>query len=1476
MKKIFQLSRRRVSSDTADSASIATAASDKRQNKRGKIHKAALYGDLDKLEQLVQVDNINHVDKQNRSALHIACSRGNEEVVRFLIKKNIQINLCDKQHKSALITAVQAQQEGCANILLEHKANTNLADSDGNTALHAASAIPSISAVISLVKHNADINAKNLEGVSPLTLAVKKDHIHVAEFLLKKGADVNILDSHRRTPLMIAANKGRLQMVQTLLKFGANPHLSDCKGQLATDYAEIAFQDGCRKAIHDQIKKQMSNITLLPCSKKRSKSLERFACKDVAVCFDRASTPGGRREDPKRKESEMSNLLKAFCSFDEIDSDCDKASFGSKRTRAEGSVVSQKSEEFPDCSASSTEVRETQLKLSRKMSDKILLSPQMMRSHSKKLLLPDSDSSPAISPRSIRCQLHSDKSPGRPHKGRSSEWSFQVAKEDARVVSMKNLSEIERRVSEGHASVKTESSLSRKGSLLRSKEMMNPPEICLLSKKHLTPPPRKMLGETSLSHQRLSMASKADEPAMEEFSMLAVVSKSNSSRNVLNSKDPTGIDESTLSDVSDDEGRWQAKQKPKKQRTDEIEVSEELDEITSSSDLTFEDCELHCSTHQERPFKVKMEDIPPHKLASLRPKDHHACAVKMNKLKNEKADLKTKMEEVKDGQCAMEHKHMQMETEITNLRLSSKQQQEDWLNTIRMAHLNNEKLEQELRHAHDQLTQERCTNAQLQQKVKSQDCKQQTIEEDYKRVKNKEDSLRTELEATQTYTSKKQRDLAEENEDLKEQLQDVRQEIKLAHDNQTQSAMEWNNMITGLKCEVTLLNARLEAQYQAHNLLETETQTVRARLAESEKLGSDAQKALLQEKEEQQRLRDNFAGEIANQRELVAKLDQKLAKMKAHSKTKENELHTVKDLLSDKNSLIATLRREKEQTNSHIKELEAELQTEKDLVSWAGARQEATQDLLAQSQSENGLLRQKMEEIQKQCVAKELALADAQKCFSEILAKLRSDCEDKVQLAQDRNQDQAAEKHELREHIHLLQEEKNETEANLRQLRAQLADSMKRLSKCEASLELHIRYRSESEEEKVRLHKEVDRFKKKMDEKECHYILVEKQVSELKSRLDEREQQLCISSQKHKEALSLVAAGNNSVKQLEESVQRHRSLLKAAKRKLRDHIASEIEREKVNELQAELNRQLSFRGLLEKGKKELEEEVQILRRKVETSTVENRHVEQYRREVEEKARQEIQKKIHEVNLFLQSQAATQEAQDQIKATTEVSLRSKIQELEGELKRARSIQNDAITQRDALHKELKRYRQMHRDEQWLRKSLSNELKRSNSRLTEANTKLLSERCKTLVNSGPPSTPTGPLASTSGATTAPYRMRNTRILSPVAEGQTNMEDYLCKLQQIVETVKSSLVNQRRKVKTPAPFTRIPSLSTESTRGSNRFQKVEEDEKSQRNPRSCILGPHSSRVRLSAEAKTRFRNGGVPNNKREPCYSGHQKLR
>lgn len=56
---------------------------------------------------------------------------------------------------------------------------------------------------------------------------------------------------------------------------------------------------------------------------------------------------------------------------------------------------------------------------------------------------------------------------------------------------------------------------------------------------------------------------------------------------------------------------------------------------------------------------------------------------------------------------------------------------------------------------------------------------------------------------------------------------------------------------------------------------------------------------------------------------------------------------------------------------------------------------------------------------------------------------------------------------------------------------------------------------------------------------------------------------------------------------------------------------------------------------LEKNKKKLEQEVVNLRSHIEMNMIEHSQVEQYKREVEERARQDIIEKLKEINLFLQ-------------------------------------------------------------------------------------------------------------------------------------------------------------------------------------------------------------------------------------------------
>uniref|UniRef100_A0A3Q3IE73 CCDC144C-like coiled-coil domain-containing protein n=1 Tax=Monopterus albus TaxID=43700 RepID=A0A3Q3IE73_MONAL len=246
------------------------------------------------------------------------------------------------------------------------------------------------------------------------------------------------------------------------------------------------------------------------------------------------------------------------------------------------------------------------------------------------------------------------------------------------------------------------------------------------------------------------------------------------------------------------------------------------------------------------------------------------------------------------------------------------------------------------------------------------------------------------------------------------QLEDARRDLKLNSEALAQTVFNCNNQVTTLKSELARTTTHLENERQTRETLEAEIESTRTRLAEAIKEAercltahTDTEKALLWQKEEHQRLKDRLT---------VNSLSQKLTTAESRANSMENEVHRVTLQLTEKGLLLEVLQREKEQAAARVRELETALQAEREQISRAGARQEATQERLAQAHSESMLLRQQLEETQNKGVAKERAVTDAQELFSDILSKLRSDCEERVQLVEERNQELASKAADLRDH----------------------------------------------------------------------------------------------------------------------------------------------------------------------------------------------------------------------------------------------------------------------------------------------------------------------------------------------------------------------------------------------------------------------------------------------------------------------------
>uniref|UniRef100_G3QH92 CCDC144C-like coiled-coil domain-containing protein n=1 Tax=Gorilla gorilla gorilla TaxID=9595 RepID=G3QH92_GORGO len=174
-----------------------------RDSELQKIHRAAVKGDAAEVERCLarRSGDLDALDKQHRTALHLACASGRVQVVTLLVSRKCQIDICDKENRTPLIQAVHCQEEACAVILLEHGAHPNLKDIYGNTALHYAVYSESTSLAEKLLSHGAHIEALDKDNNTPLLFAIICKKEKMVEFLLKKKASTHAVDRLRRNQL---------------------------------------------------------------------------------------------------------------------------------------------------------------------------------------------------------------------------------------------------------------------------------------------------------------------------------------------------------------------------------------------------------------------------------------------------------------------------------------------------------------------------------------------------------------------------------------------------------------------------------------------------------------------------------------------------------------------------------------------------------------------------------------------------------------------------------------------------------------------------------------------------------------------------------------------------------------------------------------------------------------------------------------------------------------------------------------------------------------------------------------------------------------------------------------------------------------------------------------------------------------------------------------------------------------------------
>ncbi|GLT45484.1 hypothetical protein SLA2020_193130 [Shorea laevis] len=180
-----------------------------------RLNCAAYYGDFRRLKHLIEAGaDPNKTDYDGRSPLHIAASKGYEDITVFLIDHGVHLNDLDKFGKTPLLEAIRHGHEQVASLLV--KAGASLIIDDAGSFLCATVARRDFDLLKGVLDGGINPNAKNYDYRTPLHIAASEGLYLEVKLLLGAGASVLSKDRWGNTPLSEARLGGNKNLIELL------------------------------------------------------------------------------------------------------------------------------------------------------------------------------------------------------------------------------------------------------------------------------------------------------------------------------------------------------------------------------------------------------------------------------------------------------------------------------------------------------------------------------------------------------------------------------------------------------------------------------------------------------------------------------------------------------------------------------------------------------------------------------------------------------------------------------------------------------------------------------------------------------------------------------------------------------------------------------------------------------------------------------------------------------------------------------------------------------------------------------------------------------------------------------------------------------------------------------------------------------------------------------------------------------------
>ncbi|KAI4335782.1 hypothetical protein L6164_014392 [Bauhinia variegata] len=160
----------------------------------------------------------NESDKDGRTALHIAASKGNDKCVMLLLNFEADPNIEDSYGNVPLWEAMLGGHESVINLLIDNGAHLQYGDAGQFSCT--ATEQNNLELLRDIVRYGGDVTLSISNGSTALHVAVSEGNTQIVKFLLNHGADIDKANIHGWTPRDLADQQGQEHIKTIFESFG--------------------------------------------------------------------------------------------------------------------------------------------------------------------------------------------------------------------------------------------------------------------------------------------------------------------------------------------------------------------------------------------------------------------------------------------------------------------------------------------------------------------------------------------------------------------------------------------------------------------------------------------------------------------------------------------------------------------------------------------------------------------------------------------------------------------------------------------------------------------------------------------------------------------------------------------------------------------------------------------------------------------------------------------------------------------------------------------------------------------------------------------------------------------------------------------------------------------------------------------------------------------------------------------------------